>query len=320
MLVTDSLARKLARHADVILPAMRGRPGRVASHGATLVCLEAVGLAWLPSRPRRCRCCAASGACAPPRLGMQRRDWKPPMPAKEPLHDTVTQTVISKVPAVTLGFWIIKILATTLGETGGDAATMTLGTGLSYWHSRSSRPSSSSPWLRRSQPSASIPSSTGSSSSPPLRPAPRLPISAIVRLASAMSADRRSCRDALSACWHCGLDTRFGRGQFDPLPQGGGVLIWATIMFSQTLGTALGDFLADTGGLGYEGGALVFGAALAVVAGLYFFTSVSWVALFWAAFILTRPLGATVGDTSTSRSPTAAWRSAHLWRRVCLQP
>ena len=71
---------------------------------------------------------------------------------------------------------------------------------------------------------------------------------------------------------------------------------WATIMFSQTLGTALGDFLADTGGLGYEGGALVFGAALAVVAALYFFTSVSRVTLFWAAFILTRPLGATVGD------------------------
>ena len=71
---------------------------------------------------------------------------------------------------------------------------------------------------------------------------------------------------------------------------------WATIMFSQTLGTALGDFLADTGGLGYSGGALVFGAALAVVAGLYFFTSLSRTALFWAAFILTRPLGATVGD------------------------
>jgi len=71
---------------------------------------------------------------------------------------------------------------------------------------------------------------------------------------------------------------------------------WATIMFSQTLGTALGDFLADTGGLGYSGGALVFGAALAVVAGLYFYTSLSRTLLFWAAFILTRPLGATVGD------------------------
>lgn len=74
------------------------------------------------------------------------------------------------------------------------------------------------------------------------------------------------------------------------------IFYWATIMFSQTLGTALGDFLADTGGLGYRGGALVFGAALAVVAALYFYTTVSRTVLFWAAFILTRPLGATVGD------------------------
>jgi len=71
---------------------------------------------------------------------------------------------------------------------------------------------------------------------------------------------------------------------------------WATITLSQTLGTALGDWMADTGGVGYAGGALVFGAALAVVAGLYLWTSVSHVGLFWAAFILTRPLGATVGD------------------------
>jgi uncharacterized membrane-anchored protein len=71
---------------------------------------------------------------------------------------------------------------------------------------------------------------------------------------------------------------------------------WAAITFSQTLGTAVGDWTADTGSLGYEGGALVFGAALAVVAGLYFWTTVSRVTLFWAAFVLTRPLGATVGD------------------------
>ena len=71
---------------------------------------------------------------------------------------------------------------------------------------------------------------------------------------------------------------------------------WVTITFSQTLGTALGDWLADTGGLGYDGEALVFGAALAVVAALYYWTTVSRVLLFWTAFILTRPLGATVGD------------------------
>jgi uncharacterized membrane-anchored protein len=71
---------------------------------------------------------------------------------------------------------------------------------------------------------------------------------------------------------------------------------WAAITFSQTLGTALGDWMADTGGLGYEGGALVFAAGLAVLAALYYWTNISSVLLFWAAFILTRPLGATVGD------------------------
>lgn len=74
------------------------------------------------------------------------------------------------------------------------------------------------------------------------------------------------------------------------------IFYWAAITFSQTLGTALGDWLADTGGLGYERSALVFGAGLAVVLGLYFWTNISRVFLFWAAFILTRPLGATLGD------------------------
>jgi uncharacterized membrane-anchored protein len=74
------------------------------------------------------------------------------------------------------------------------------------------------------------------------------------------------------------------------------VFYWAAITFSQTLGTALGDWTADSTGLGYEGGALVFGTALAVVAAAYYWTNVSRVTLFWTAFILTRPLGATVGD------------------------
>ena len=71
---------------------------------------------------------------------------------------------------------------------------------------------------------------------------------------------------------------------------------WATITFSQTLGTALGDWIADTGGFGFSGGALMFAAGIALVVGLYFWTNTSRVPLFWAAFILTRPLGATVGD------------------------
>jgi uncharacterized membrane-anchored protein len=74
------------------------------------------------------------------------------------------------------------------------------------------------------------------------------------------------------------------------------VFYWVTILFSQTLGTALGDWMADTNGLGYEGGALVFGAGLALVAAAYFLTNASRVLLFWLAFILTRPLGATLGD------------------------
>ena len=88
-------------------------------------------------------------------------------------------------------------------------------------------------------------------------------------------------------------------------------------MFSQALGTALGDFLADTGGLGYAGGALVFGAALAVVAGLYFFTRVSHTLLFWAAFILTRPLGATVGDLLDKPVADGGWPWAASTRPPC---
>jgi uncharacterized membrane-anchored protein len=74
------------------------------------------------------------------------------------------------------------------------------------------------------------------------------------------------------------------------------IFYWVTITFSQTLGTALGDWLADTGGFGYWGGALAFGAGLTILAGAYYWTNLSRVALFWTAFILTRPLGATVGD------------------------
>ncbi len=74
---------------------------------------------------------------------------------------------------------------------------------------------------------------------------------------------------------------------------------WTTILFSNTLGTALGDFLADDSGLGFAGGALFFAGALALVAGAYFFTQASHTLLFWTAFILTRPLGATLGDLLT---------------------
>jgi len=90
---------------------------------------------------------------------------------------------------------------------------------------------------------------------------------------------------------------------------------WGTILFSQTLGTALGDWMADTNGLGYEGGALVFGAGLALVAAAYFFTNVSRTLLFWAAFILTRPLGATLGDLLDKPVDHGGFASAGLAKR-----
>jgi uncharacterized membrane-anchored protein len=217
--------------------------------------------------------------------------------------DSNTRALLTKVPAVTLGFWIIKILATTLGETGGDTVTMS--------------------WL-------------GEESANPV-PYGYLIGTAIfgVLLVAFVVAQIRTRRFNAWLYWltivastTCGTtladfaDRSLGIGYL-----GGSLLLlacvlvslfvwyrvvgtvnvnrvvspreetfyWITITFSQTLGTALGDWAAD-GGLGYGGGALLFGAGLAVLAILYFSTRVSHVLLFWAAFILTRPLGATVGD------------------------
>ena len=93
--------------------------------------------------------------------------------------------------------------------------------------------------------------------------------------------------------WHRTLGTVSVRSVSSPKAE---MFYWVTIMFSQTLGTALGDWTAGTAGLGYTGGAMVFGALLAVVVASYFWSNVSRTILFWAAFILTRPLGAVVGD------------------------
>jgi uncharacterized membrane-anchored protein len=102
-----------------------------------------------------------------------------------------------------------------------------------------------------------------------------------------------SCLMAVLALWYWSEGTISVNTVSTPKVE---AFYWAAITFSQTLGTALGDWIADTGGLGYEGGALVFAAGLAVLAALYYWRNVSRVLLFWAAFILTRPLGATVGD------------------------
>ncbi|MGY8661032.1 hypothetical protein Q3C01_01520 [Bradyrhizobium sp. UFLA05-109] len=201
----------------------------------------------------------------------------------------------SKVPAVTLGFWIIKIAATTLGETGGDTVTMTLnwgylaGTGLFLAvlvalvaiqiAARSFRPALY--W-------ATIVASTTFGTTM----ADFADRSLGIGYAGG-SALLLACLVLILAIWYASEKTISVDTVNTPKVE---AFYWAAITFSQTLGTALGDWIADTGDMGYGGGALIFLAALAVVAALYLWTSVSRVALFWIAFILTRPLGATVGD------------------------
>jgi len=204
-------------------------------------------------------------------------------------------STMSKVPAVTLGFWIIKIAATTLGETGGDTVTMTLnwgylaGTALFlallvalvvaqilarrfnpflYWATIVASTTFGTTMADFADRSLGIGYTGGSSL-------------LLICLITALG------------LWYWSEDTISVNTVTTPKVE---AFYWAAITFSQTLGTALGDWMADTGGLGYEGGALVFAAGLAIIVGLYVWTNVSRVMLFWAAFILTRPLGATVGD------------------------
>jgi uncharacterized membrane-anchored protein len=203
--------------------------------------------------------------------------------------------MLNKVPEVTLIFWIIKIAATTLGETGGDSITMTLNWGylagtllflsllvvlvvaqimaerfrpFLYWATIVASTTFGTTMADFATRSLGIGYTGGS----------------LLLFA---------CLMAILALWYWSQGTISVDTVSTPKVE---AFYWAAITFSQTLGTALGDWIADTGGLGYEGGALVFGAGLALLAGLYFWTSTSRVLLFWAAFILTRPLGATLGD------------------------
>ena len=211
------------------------------------------------------------------------------------LKSKIPQDTLTKVPEVTLVFWIIKIAATTLGETGGDSVTMTLNWGylagtaiflaalvilvaaqilakrfhpFLYWATIVASTTFGTTMADFCDRSLGIGYTGGSS----------------LLLALLLGT---------FAIWY------FAQGSISvetvnrPRVE---TFYWAAITFSQTLGTALGDWTADTTGLGYEGGALVFSAALVVVAAFYYWTHMSRVALFWAAFILTRPLGATVGD------------------------
>jgi len=209
--------------------------------------------------------------------------------------DEMAKSTLSKVPEVTLTFWVIKIAATTLGETGGDSVTMTLNWGyligtaiflsllvvFVVWQIIANK---FHPFLYWGTIVASTTFGT----------------------TMADFADRSLgvgytggatllflCLMIILGLWYWSRGTISVNTVATPKVE---VFYWSAITISQTLGTALGDWLADTGGLGYEGGALVFGAGLAILAAAYCWTSISRVALFWAAFILTRPLGATVGD------------------------
>ena len=207
----------------------------------------------------------------------------------------IARGTFSKVPEVTLYFWIIKVAATTLGETGGDTVTMSMHLGylagtaifatifvvaaaaqisvkrfhpFLYWAVIVATTTAGTTLADYLDRSLGIGYAGGSS----------------ILLASLL---------AVLGLWYRSLGSISVATVKTPSVE---AFYWGAIMFSQTLGTALGDWMADRTGLGYEGGALAFLAALAMVAGTYYFTSVSRTLLFWAAFILTRPLGATVGD------------------------
>ena len=210
------------------------------------------------------------------------------------MNDTTDHT-LSKVPEVTLIFWIIKIAATTLGETGGDAVSMSMNLGylvstaifaaifliavlaqirakcfhpFLYWTTIIATTTVGTTLADFADRSLGIGYAGGSAL-------------LVALLVSSL------------AVWYRSLGSVSVDTVSTPKVE---MFYWVTIMFSQTLGTALGDWTADTAGLGYGGGAVVFSILLGAVVAAYFWTSISRTVLFWAAFILTRPLGAVVGD------------------------
>jgi len=214
------------------------------------------------------------------------------------MHSPSPRHELAKVPAVTLGFWIIKILATTLGETAGDAVTMSMELG----------------YLAGTAIFAALLAVMLAAQIRTSRFKPLLFWAAIIATTTVGTTFADLCDRSLGigylggsavlgtllAVTLCGWYRTLGSVSLARLDtRDAEVFYWLTILFSQTLGTALGDWVADpeTGwGLGYGGGAVLFAAGIAVVLALYWWTRISRTALFWAAFILTRPLGATVGD------------------------
>ncbi len=209
--------------------------------------------------------------------------------------NTTMQNTLSKVPEVTLMFWIVKIAATTLGETGGDAVSMSMqlgylvATGIfavifllavgaqigaKHYH----------PWLYWTTIIATT--TVGTTLADFVDRSLGIGYAGGTSLLFALLM-------ASLVLWYRTMGTVSADSINTPKAE---MFYWVTIMFSQTLGTALGDWTADTAGLGYGGGAIIFSALLALVAVAYYRTRISRTALFWAAFILTRPLGAVVGD------------------------
>jgi uncharacterized membrane-anchored protein len=209
--------------------------------------------------------------------------------------DSTTRAAISKVPAVTAGFWLIKILATTLGETGGDTLSMTYDLGylvssiifvvpLLILIAVQIRAKGFNPWLYW----ATILASTTAGTTMADFADRSLHIGYLGGMSILLALVLASL-----LVWRLALGTISVESVVSAKAE---AFYWVTITFSQTLGTALGDWAADDLSLGYLGGAAAFSGALLVLFLLYRFTSISRVGLFWAAFILTRPLGATVGD------------------------
>lgn len=220
--------------------------------------------------------------------------------------DDRTRDAVTKIPTVTLGFWIIKILCTTLGETGGDSVSMTwLGettsqagqSGLNGYLVGTAlfgvilavlvvvqiRARRFNPWLYWATIVASTTAGTTLADFATRSVGLGYPGGSLLLLGGVLLS---------LLVWRKTLGSVSVNTVVGPREE---LFYWTTITFSQTLGTALGDWAAD-GGLGYSGGAVAFGLGLAVLAGLYMWTRTNRVFLFWAAFILTRPLGATVGD------------------------
>jgi len=203
--------------------------------------------------------------------------------------------VLSKVPEVTFVFWIIKILATTLGETGGDMVSMSMNLGYLVGTG-----------IFAALFLVAVGVQISSKKFHPVIYWVTIIATTTVGTTLADFADRSlgigyaggtsillALLGASLFVWYRTLGTVAVDTVSTPKSE---LFYWVTIMFSQTLGTALGDWTADTAGIGYGGGVVTFGLLLAIIAAGYFWTKISRTALFWAAFILTRPLGAVVGD------------------------